>query len=242
MLDLRILPIRNVSKDTLYANQEKTATESAKLARIETDSEERIARALAERGLREWKESLDCLEQHNELLAKGEAWPQMDAFPREWQHYTDVELWKLGQLNRSNERRYPWKDCTRGTLGLKYGLGQDDQLVFHRGAGVGGVYSRFLLESQLIYLRNIYAELTGNSELAATLRRFRQDPRTTPGGQHILAILKDQITGLECEAARGYPLSSENVFVVRIHSQRRPYSRFPGDAIPRCQPEKCLDF
>lgn len=244
LFQLRILPLRFSygAKDRLQEQYAAAAKRAATLGGG-SSAEQRAVRELAARSIREWKDTLSCIEETNEfILAKGEDIPTMMAYPIEWMGRPDGHLPQSLHLTQSVPRGvpdwndYPWKRCELVELGIaREGL---RQVVLHRKYDSTGLHSQFMLRSQLAYLRDIYQELTGESALSTTLRAINPDPRTTPAGRRALAELRDTIAGLDCEAGLGFPFSAETTFV---KSHGRSPKRYPGKQIPRCTTARACD-
>lgn len=239
VFQLRHLPLRISygSKERLQRDYEEAARRVSNQLLNNSTPQQRVINELASRSIREWKDTLTCVEESGEfMLTEGEDLPQLFAFPIEWIGRKDFLPQDLGSYGDTPKFNYPWKACETNRLGITKGALA--QVVLHRPYSSRGLHSRFMLGSQLAYLKSIYAELTGESALSASLRSLSTDPRSTPAGRNALAELKDFITGLECEERLGFPLSAEGTFV---KSAGRNPTRYPGTQIPRCTKSRPCD-
>lgn len=200
---------------------------------------------LAARRYKEWKETLDCVAQHGEfMLQDGESFAgdkggnSLKLFPNEIQGTAKMTLLDDRGLSfRSNShypnvRAYPITSCgsvhRRDFLVLNRLLGEDRDL-----------YSKFMLASQLAYLRGVYQELTTDSELIRLLEPLRKNTRLHTEFQSHLKSIEEVIRGLTCEEKLGFPYSVDRVFALVIKRYQGPDASriYPARQIPRC-PEK----
>lgn len=200
---------------------------------------------LAARRYKEWKETLDCVAQHGEfMLQDGETFAghkgggSLKLFPNEIQGTAKMTLLDDRGLSfRSNShypnvRAYPITSCgsvhRRDFLVLNRLLGEDRDL-----------YSKFMLASQLAYLRGVYQELTTDSELIRLLEPLRKNTRLHTEFQSHLKSIEEVIGGLTCEEKLGFPYSVDRVFALVIKRYQGPDASriYPARQIPRC-PEK----